>query len=338
MRPVRPRQVQHRSLHNGKTHPAGRMGSVSCWTLVKVLECTLLHPVYSGSVNNTNAENSYACIDSATHIAEEIHEPGKHVPRAMILATGVAIVTNVAFTLAALFNISSITQVSASSFPIYEIGRQAIGSDGAVLFLLIWLIFTFYTTIPGVLLTTGRLMWAFSRDNGLPYSSYFNRISERYKVPVHAHIFIFFFCMVYGLIYIGSTVGFNAILSTAIVFAFLSYATPQAMLLLSGRNILPQRHFKLGNIVGTFANVFSVLWTLLYCVFLSFPLSLPTSAEGMSYVSVVLVGMGIIITFLWFVGGKRKSFKGPEIRADILHGIDIVPVKSSSEDPKAWKA
>ncbi|KAJ5634030.1 hypothetical protein N7528_001872 [Penicillium herquei] len=235
----------------------------------------------------------YTCIDSATHIAEEIHEPGRHVPRAMVLSTGIAIICNIAFTLAALFSTSSIADVSASSFPIYEIGRQAIGSDRAVLFLLIWLTFTFYSTIPGVLLTTGRLVWAFSRDNGLPWSPYFNRISERYKVPVQAHIVSCSFCILYGLIYIGSTAGFNAILSTTIVFALLSYSVPQALLLISGRSLLPERHFKLGK-------------------------------------PIVLVGMLCFISFLWFVGGKRRSFKGPVIRMDILQGVNLAILDSDN--------
>jgi choline transport protein len=269
-------------------------------------------------------------------MSEEIHEPGKHVPRAMIHATGIAILSNVVFTLAAMFNISSLSAVVASTFPIYEIGRQAIDSDGAVLFLLIWLIFTFYTTIPGVLLTTGRLVWAFSRDNGLPYSSFFNRISPRYKVPVQAHIISAIFCMIYGLIYVGSTVGFNAILSTTIVFAFLSYSAPQAFLLISGRDILPQAHFRLGT-VGTFVNVFSVVWTLIFCVVLSFPLSLPTSPQGMSYVSVVLVGFLCIIGLLWFAGGKRQNFNGPDIRIEPLQGVNIAQVHSTKIDHKGLK-
>lgn len=233
------------------------------WTLVKVSECMSIS-LYRLHILKSHDKNSYSCIDVATHIAEEIHEPEKHVPRAMVLATAIAIICNLIFTVAALFSSSSMAGVSAASFPIYEIGVQAIKSDSAVLFLLIWLLFTFYTTIPGLLLTAGRLMWAFSRDNGLPHSGFFNRISEKYEVPVEAHLVTCLCCMIDGLIYIGTDYGFNVILSTTIAAAFISYSVPQAILLLKGRDVLPPRYFKLGNIAGTAVNIFSVGLTLTY--------------------------------------------------------------------------
>lgn len=225
----------------------------------------------------------------------------------------------------------SIADISAASFPIYEIGIQAIKSDEAVLFLLIWLVFAFYTTIPGLLLTTGRLVWAFSRDNGLPNSAYFNRISEKYQVPVQAHIVTCVCCMTYGLIYVGSTYGFNVILSTTIAAAFISYSVPQGLLLVSDRSVLPPRHFKLGKFVGGFANLFSVVFTMVYCVLLTFPRTIPTTPMGMSYVSVVLVGLLCFIALLWFVAGKRKTFTGPAIQMELLEGINAVIVDDRSK-------
>ncbi|RDW58589.1 hypothetical protein BP6252_13065 [Coleophoma cylindrospora] len=138
------------------------------------------------------------------------------------------------FTLAALFSLKSIDAVNASFLPIYEVTKQAVGHDGLVLFLLIWLDFTFISTVPGAMLTTGRLVWAFSRDGGLPYSPVFDKISDKYQVPVAAILISFVFCLLFGLIYIGSTVAFNTFISSTIIFAFLSYALPQLFLLATG--------------------------------------------------------------------------------------------------------
>ncbi|KAJ5724811.1 hypothetical protein N7493_006539 [Penicillium malachiteum] len=134
----------------------------------------------------------YVCLDAATHLSEEIDKPEIHVPRSIILATVLALVCNVAFTLSALFSVKSIATVMSSSLPIYEVLRQAIPSEGAVLFLLIWLDLVFISTVPGALLTTGRLVWAFARDGGLPYSpfSVASAVAMKYQLSFAALMLI----------------------------------------------------------------------------------------------------------------------------------------------------
>ena len=265
---------------------------------------------------------SYVCLDAATHLSEEIDKPDVHVPRAIMLATVLALVCNVAFTLAALFAVQSIDTVMSSDLPIYDVLSQAIPSDRAVLFLLIWLDLVFISTVPGALLTTGRLVWAFARDGGLPHSPFFSRISNRYQVPVNATLLSTAFCLIFGLIYIGSTVAFNTFISSAIVFAFLSYAVPQGLLLLAGRDTLPKRHFDLGRVFGTFINVISVVFVSFFTVLFCFPFSLPTTVTSMNYVSVVSVAAALLIGALWLGAGKSKSFTGPIMLGNILHGVE----------------
>jgi choline transport protein len=268
---------------------------------------------------------SYVCIDAATHLSEEIDKPGTHVPRAIVLATVLALVCNVAFTLAALFAVQSIDTVMASELPIYDVLSQAIPSDGAVLFLLIWLDLVFISTVPGALLTTGRLVWAFARDGGLPHSPFFGRISNRYQVPVNATLLSTAFCLLFGLIYIGSTVAFNTFISSAIVFAFLSYAVPQGLLLLAGRDTLPERYFDLGDTFGMCINVISVVFVFVFSILFCFPFSVPTSVTSMNYVSVVSVAASLLIAASWLGGGKKQSFTGPVMLGNILQGIDPGP-------------
>ncbi|KAJ5721192.1 Choline transport protein [Penicillium malachiteum] len=209
---------------------------------------------------------------------------------------------------------------------------------GAVLFLLIWLDLVFISTVPGALLTTGRLTWAFARDGGLPYSPFFSRISSRYEVPVYATLLSTAFCLFFGLIYIGSTVAFNTSISSAIVFAFLSYSLPQAFLLLAGRDSLPQRHFNLGKVFGTLVNFLSVAFVAFFSILFCFPFSIPTSVTAMNYVSVVAVAALLLIASLWWGAGKNRSFTGPVMVGDVLQGIEPGPhVDGTTVSPsKGW--
>jgi choline transport protein len=127
--------------------------------------------------------------------------------------------------------------------------------------------------------------------------------------------------VLYGLIYIGSTTAFNSFISLAILGLNVTYAIPQAVVVLRGRdNVLPKRHFNLGPVFGPFCNIFSALWMSLFGVLFCFPIFLPVTAQNMNYLSVVVVGVCLFILALWW-GGKRKTFTGPNIE---LNGMEIL--------------
>ena len=121
----------------------------------------------------------------------------------------------------------------------------------------------------------------------------------------------------YGLIFLGSTTAFSAMVSTCIVFLQTSCVIPQAIILYRGRDrVLPKRHFDLGRL-GAPINAVAVAWVvfldLLYC----FPTSMPVTPQNMSYVSVVSSGLVVFVVTLWFTT-KRSVFKGPRIDWDLL--------------------
>ena len=241
----------------------------------------------------------------------------------MVLSVAIGVFSNVIFSLAVLFSIKSFEEVQASALPIYLILDSVISSNGAVLFLMIWATIIYLGCVSGLVVTCGRLIWAFARDNGMPFSPYFNRISDKYQVPVEASILSCIFCGFYGLIYVGSTVAFNTFISTAILFLNLSYAIPQGLALIGDRSkILPERYFNLGRIFGPFCNAFTVAWMALYTIILSFPLTLPTNTTTMNYVSVVLTGGLLFIAGLWYLSGKKKTFTGPNVDFEIINAIN----------------
>jgi hypothetical protein len=120
------------------------------------------------------------------------------------------------------------------------------------------------------------------------------------------------FLAVYGAIYVGSTTAFNSFISMSILSLNVTYAIPQGIVFFRGRDkILPStRHFNLGKVLGPFCNIFCVLWVSLYTVLFCLPTFLPAEVASMNYVSVVVAGVVLIITIMWF-SGKNKTFSGP---------------------------
>lgn len=240
----------------------------------------------------------------------------------MISSVVIGGVTCVTFSLAILFSVRSFEDVQASPVTIYEVFRQTIGSYGGDIFLMIWLIFIYIGCNFGLLMTSGRLVWAFARDGGMPFSPFFAGVNDKLKVLVEASVLSCVFCILYGLIYVGSTVAFNTFISTAVLFVNLSYAIPQDLVLWTGRDrVLPGRQLNLGGLLGLFCNVFTVAWMALYTVLFCFPLALPTSIVAMNYVSIVLVGGICFIAAMWFIAGKRKSFVGLNVQMEVINAV-----------------
>ncbi|KAJ5136505.1 amino acid transporter, partial [Penicillium atrosanguineum] len=264
---------------------------------------------------------AYLAIDGACHIAEELPAPSRDVPRAMGLTMLIGIMTVMPWTVAFLFSITDTDAVAASSIPVYTIYLQATRSQPAATVLTVWILFVYFGALVSCIVTTGRLAYAFARDGGLPYSGFFARIHPTYQAPVNVTVACAAVVIIYGLIYIGSATAFNSFISMSILSLNLTYALPQAILLVRGRErILPKRPFALGRLLGPICNAFSIIWVLFITILFCFPTSVPTTVASMNYVSVIIVGISFLILISWW-GGKRKTFSGPTVE---IQGLEVV--------------
>ncbi|PLB39140.1 putative GABA permease [Aspergillus candidus] len=235
---------------------------------------------------------AYLAIDGACHIAEELPNPGRDVPRAMGLTMLIGATTVFPWTVAFLFAGTDNSAVASSSIPIYTIYLQATQSHSAATVLTVWVLFVY----------SGALVSCIA--------------------PVNATVGCSVAIIIYGLIYIGSTTAFNSFITMSILSLNLTYAVPQAIILFRGRErILPKRSFALGPYLGRLCNAFSALWVPFITIIFCFPTSLPTTVSSMNYVSVVIIGISFLILVSW-CGGKHKTFSGPKI---VIQGLEVVP-------------
>lgn len=241
---------------------------------------------------------------------QEVPNPGYYIPRVMCLTIFIGVGTVVPFTLAFMFSTNDLEAIANAPLPILEVYHQATGSKAGAAVFTTWLLFNYFGAAVSCIATSGRLAWAFARDDGLPFSKVFAKVHPTLKTPSNATILCTLFCIAYSAIYIGSTTAFNSIISMSILALNITYVIPQGILLFRGRDkVLPARSFRLG-VFGPFMNAFSCLWVALYTVLFCFPVFLPATVDNMNYLSVVLVGIVILIVAFWF-GGKRHTFTGP---------------------------
>ncbi|KAI0473748.1 amino acid transporter [Xylariaceae sp. FL0804] len=263
--------------------------------------------------------------DAITHIAEELPEPKRDLPKAIALQIGLGGLYAFIFAIALSYAITDISELQGglNTYPLAGIYQQATGSAGATFGLLFILLLTSLCCCIGTVLTNSRTYWALSRDNAVPFSSLFGSVHEGLSCPVYATLFVTVLATGLGAIPLGSDTAFEALTGSFIVLTTVSYAIPFAANMLAGRKYFPPGPFHLGKF-GYVVNSLAVLFIILFDVFFFFPSALPTSVESMNWNSVILVGTVALSVIWWFLHAARH-YPGPKVMQLYIHD-DATPI------------
>ncbi|KAK7425609.1 hypothetical protein QQZ08_007932 [Neonectria magnoliae] len=151
----------------------------------------------------------FCAIDGAVHLVEDTKRPAKVIPRTILVSLILSFTIAIGFSLAMLYCISDFEAALASptGFPIFEIWRQAMGSDAwAVTFIVFLLIMVPVSVLPLVQIVS-RMTWSLANDKGLLFSSYLSQVSERHKTPIPALAFNTTLVFLIGCLYLISNTG-----------------------------------------------------------------------------------------------------------------------------------
>jgi choline transport protein len=252
--------------------------------------------------------------DAAVHLSEEMDNPSRNVPIAMIGSVVVNGVLGLVFCLVLLFSLGDLDDLltTATGFPSIQLFLNVTNSHAGATIMTIMICSTATAANSAGLTSTSRTAWAFARDSALPFSEYFSHIDKKLNVPKRMVILITILEMLLGLLYLGSYTAFNAVLSMAILGVYASYLIPIVYMLLYGRkdNQHGSGWFKLGKMTGRVLNVVAILWLLLAMVFSTFPSYEPVTAQNMNY-SIVVMGGWLFIGIVYFAVWGRKAYSGP---------------------------
>ncbi|KAG8713548.1 hypothetical protein FRC08_013118 [Ceratobasidium sp. 394] len=294
--------------------------------------------VFATFINETGWENNvmafivglispawcFGALDVATHLAEEIRQPERMIPKSILLTVLVGLVSALAYCIAMFFSISDYTSVVSSStgVPILELYYQSMRQNfaGTVVLQLIFIL-TGFGCFVACHTWQARLAWSFSRDGGLPGSRFWSVVHPKAGVPINAHLMSCAWVAILGCLHLASTTAFNSIITGCITFLYLSYSIPVACLLLRGRTTLEHGPFWLGR-AGLVANIVLLGWTLFSLVFFSFPFVMPVTPGNMNYVSVVIVGYVMYLCVYWWLRG-RYVFRVPEMDGGRVVGEQV---------------
>ncbi|CAH0051506.1 unnamed protein product [Clonostachys solani] len=261
----------------------------------------------------------YCCLDSMVHIADEIPNPERNIPKALIWSIAVGFVTGMICLCAYMFA----TDDYDTGYSSLSITFQAFSQNqGAAIVIQVLVFVSTIGALWGIHVWQSRLAWTIGYNRGFPFGKYLERISGApYGTPVYALIFSAFFTALLGCLYLGSSTAFNSLVSASLLFQWLSYSIPVVFLNLRGRSKIPHGEFWFPTL-GYAANAMLVMWTGVSLVIYCFPYTLPVEVGNMNYVSAVLCGTTLLSVLCWF-GYGRKHFRILELDGS-LESIDAV--------------
>ncbi|KAK1925952.1 amino acid/polyamine transporter I [Papiliotrema laurentii] len=260
-------------------------------------------------------------------LCEEVKNPEREVPRAMVLSVAAAFLTGVVYLLPINFVLPDIQPLLsvASLQPMPLLYKMVTGSPGAALGLLFLILGIWAFAAIGSLTAASRCTWAFSRDGGIPASGYWKRVDQRYGLPVWSLGLSTVVCALLGLIYLGSSAAFNAFTGVATICLGCSYAFPVLCSLLRKRKMVKNATYSLGKF-GYAINLVTVIWITFSIILFCMPTAIPVTAQSMNYASVVFAGFSTIAA-IWYAVNARKHYRGP-----VVSVVRVAQPESSSHE------
>ncbi|CAI8587845.1 unnamed protein product [Vicia faba] len=189
--------------------------------------------------------------DAAAHLTEETKGADKNGPIAILGSLAIISVFGWAYILALTFSIQDFAYLydpnnkTAGAFVPAQIlydafhGRYHNSAGAIVLLFIIWGSFFF----GGLSITTSaaRVVYALSRDKGVPFSFLWRKLHPKHKVPTNDVWLCAAICILLGLPILKVNVVFTAITSICTIGWVGGYAVP-----IFARMVMPEKNFKAG--------------------------------------------------------------------------------------------
>ncbi|KAK4948554.1 choline transporter [Elasticomyces elasticus] len=258
-------------------------------------------------------------------LADEVENPKRSIPIAMLAGQIGNITTLFSFYVAVYYCIDDYNSLLDTTFPslVGQLYLQGTKSPIAALFLLLLVIapslFGTYSYISANI----RLLWGYARSGSLPFRRFWMKVDTKRNIPVNVLYVSIAVNFLISFVYLGSEVGFNIIIDSANFFYNLGFLPLLAASLLTKRKYLdaaPKSYFRMSYTVGTCCEVFSFLFNAGCVVVESFPSSYPVTAENMNY-TIVFGAAGILATTLGWIFHGRKHYLTENLD-DIVEGVE----------------
>lgn len=256
-------------------------------------------------------------FDSCVHMSEEAHNATKNVPIGIlgsIASTGILgwlIIMVCSFCINP--DLASVID-TGSGQPMAQLVYDSLGKNWSIAFMVLicccqWLMGASTIT------ATSRQIWAFSRDNGLPFSSIVKVVNSKLKVPIRAICFAGILALIIGLLCLINDTAANALFTLYVCGNYFAWQTPIILRMFRQWSKDESVRFKpgtfyMGTILSPIVNIITICFTNFTIIMAMFPSSPDVDKDTMNYTVVLTCGTWILSMSYYFAYAHR-TFKGP---------------------------
>src|SRR5262245_19877487 len=262
---------------------------------------------------------TFTGYDASASVPEETVDPRRRAPWGMVMSVAVSSVVGYLLLIALTLSIRNIyVTLNADTPAVITILVGALGERAGNLFSALAAMAMWFCGLSAVTWSS-RVIWAFARDDGLPVSGLWKRVSHKHSTPVYTIwlcVVAAFLAVMYAVVtslrfdqqrlYFDESAYSNnyaIVTSISTIGLYLSYILP---VYLSWRakgkaGETERGPWHLGKYSGAINSV-AILWV----VFLSVILSLPDKMRAGKSIAAVTV-----LLALWYGLRERRRFKGP---------------------------
>ncbi|KAF2999362.1 hypothetical protein E8E13_006068 [Curvularia kusanoi] len=248
--------------------------------------------------------------DAGAHMSEELKDASVILPRAMMWAVFFNGLFGIIMMITFVFCGGALNSVLESSTGVPAVYNATGSVDGTLIMGLMLVVLTFFAAV-SVTAASSRQIWAFSRDEGLPFSSWIEHVRPGWDIPVNALLVCLRSSLALACINFGSDVTLNAIVSisnAALIFSYIISIGCVRIERLRGQPLLPRR-WSLGR-WGGLVNDLALIFLIIAFAFSFFPMSPKPTAVNMNWAALMFGALAILATINYFVSA-RKSYVAP---------------------------
>ncbi|KXS21769.1 amino acid transporter [Gonapodya prolifera JEL478] len=271
--------------------------------------------------------------DASAHISEETEGSDKAAPQGIFQSVLWSAIFGTGYLYTLLFCIQDIDAVLASPYPtlVAQLSIDAIGHNGA-LFILVLLWLTQLVCTVYCIASSSRMMYAFSRDKGLPFSKFFHWVHPETLLPLRTIALSTFLGSLFAAIGYGSPLALSIESSVTTVAMLTAYTLPILMRVTVSRDTFKPGPFNLGR--------FSVINGVITCVYVGYmfvllclPQVVPVTGSTMNYALPLLAAviLGSSVSWIW----AKEWFKGPALHISVEEVAEMEALAAVKKDETA---
>ena len=257
------------------------------------------------------AQWTFTGYDASASVSEETVDPRRRVPWSIVMAVAVSSLVGYLLLLALTLAITDIPAVlnardaDGNRIPaVIAILRTALGERAGAVFVGLAAMAMWFCGLAAVTWTS-RVIYAFARDNGLPASAVWMRVSRKHLTPAPA----IWLSAVVAFVATISSGTYAVVTSIGVIGLYFSYIVPVYLAWRARGSAAetPRGPWHLGRF-GSAINLVAILWV----VFITMILAIPDNSRAGKTMAVLTV-----LLSAWYLLAERRRFSGPAWASEV---------------------